>query len=324
VVLTITDNGGAVASTTRVVTVARTNAAPNAAFSVLCDKRSCTFDGSASTDADGTVASHSWAFGDGSTATGVKPPAHVYTGDGDYVATLTVTDNEGASSTSSRTVSVRAAQTPISFRGASFASNSGTSISAQVPAAAQPGDGLVMIITTNLDTVDVSAPTGVTGWQRVDSVAGQTMRSELWQKVAAAGDAGKTIQVIMSGNVKADVEILAYAGTSSAGPVLDYASAFETELRAEHSTPTLAVANAGTWVLSYWADKTSATTSWVVPNTVTVRSQSIGQGSGRITSLVADSGAPVAAGSTYGPIVATANSANRKAAMWTVALRQAG
>lgn len=63
------------------------------------------FDGSASSDPDGTIAAYSWAFGDGSTASG--PVAdHVYDTPGGYTARLTVTDNQGASAQAQRAVAV--------------------------------------------------------------------------------------------------------------------------------------------------------------------------------------------------------------------------
>ncbi|MEP5610764.1 MAG: PKD domain-containing protein [Cyclobacteriaceae bacterium] len=55
------------------------------------------FDGSASTDADGTIASYEWNFGDGSSGSGATT-SHTYTSAGNYTASLTVTDNAGASS----------------------------------------------------------------------------------------------------------------------------------------------------------------------------------------------------------------------------------
>jgi YVTN family beta-propeller protein len=53
-----------------------------------------TFDGAGSTDPDGSVASYSWAFGDGGTATGISP-LHTYAASGTYNASLSVLDNEG-------------------------------------------------------------------------------------------------------------------------------------------------------------------------------------------------------------------------------------
>ena len=50
-----------------------------------------SFDGSSSSDVDGDALTYAWAFGDGSTATDVKP-AHSYAAAGVYVVCLTVND----------------------------------------------------------------------------------------------------------------------------------------------------------------------------------------------------------------------------------------
>ena len=53
------------------------------------------FDGSASYDSDGTIASYAWNFGDGAVGAGAIC-AHTYNQAGTFTATLTVTDNVGA------------------------------------------------------------------------------------------------------------------------------------------------------------------------------------------------------------------------------------
>jgi len=52
------------------------------------------FQGTAN-DPDGTVASHSWDFGDGSGATVEDPGAHTYASAGSYTVAYSVTDNQG-------------------------------------------------------------------------------------------------------------------------------------------------------------------------------------------------------------------------------------
>ena len=69
---------------------------------------SVSFSGAASTDADGRVVAFAWAFGDGGTANGVAV-AHTYAAPGTYAATLTVTDNQGGTSTDTALVNVNAA-----------------------------------------------------------------------------------------------------------------------------------------------------------------------------------------------------------------------
>ena len=64
-----------------------------------------TFDGSASRDADGSIVAWSWSFGDGQFNVGART-AHMYSGPATYTASLTVTDNGGATSTTSTTIVV--------------------------------------------------------------------------------------------------------------------------------------------------------------------------------------------------------------------------
>ena len=69
-----------------------------------------TFQGSASYDPDGTIASYSWNFGDGGAST-ASNPSHTYTSAGNYTATLTVTDNLGG--TGSAVVAITVTQPAV-------------------------------------------------------------------------------------------------------------------------------------------------------------------------------------------------------------------
>src|SRR6185295_6656564 len=55
---------------------------------------SIALSGTTSSDADGTVQSYVWNFGDGASASGASV-SHTYAQDGAFVVTLTVTDNDG-------------------------------------------------------------------------------------------------------------------------------------------------------------------------------------------------------------------------------------
>jgi len=66
-----------------------------------------TFDGSASTDADGTIAGYAFDFGDQTVVTGPSPvTGHTYTAANNYTVRLTVTDNRGATGSATCDVAV--------------------------------------------------------------------------------------------------------------------------------------------------------------------------------------------------------------------------
>lgn len=83
------------------------NEPPTARLTASCSGQTCQFDGSGSSDRDGTVAGHAWNFGDGLTGTGVTPQ-HRYAAAGSYAVQLTVTDDDGATATATTTIGVGA------------------------------------------------------------------------------------------------------------------------------------------------------------------------------------------------------------------------
>ncbi len=111
--LTVTDNDGATDSVTKSVTVTAppVNQPPTAAFTATPTNLSVAFDGTGSTDPDGTIASYAWTFGDGASSTSATP-THAYAGSGTYTVKLTVTDNDGATDTATKSVSVTAPNQP--------------------------------------------------------------------------------------------------------------------------------------------------------------------------------------------------------------------
>ncbi len=80
------------------------NASPVANFTSTVSGLTASFT-DASTDSDGSIASRSWNFGDGATSTATNP-SRTYAAAGSYNVTLTVTDNGGATNTTTRSVTV--------------------------------------------------------------------------------------------------------------------------------------------------------------------------------------------------------------------------
>jgi hypothetical protein len=82
-----------------------TNEPPVATFSHETSGLQVTFDARESHDPDGSIVAYAWDFGDESTDTG-QTASHIYTGSGSYLVKLTVTDDDGATSSTSRAVTV--------------------------------------------------------------------------------------------------------------------------------------------------------------------------------------------------------------------------
>ena len=91
------------------------NVPPTAAFTPACNGLTCTFTDQ-STDSDGTIASRAWTFGDGATSTD-QNPSHTFAAAGTYTVQLVATDDDGATGSASRGVTVTTATTSIVLSG---------------------------------------------------------------------------------------------------------------------------------------------------------------------------------------------------------------
>jgi Leucine-rich repeat (LRR) protein/PKD repeat protein len=108
IVLTVTDNQGLTATTEKTVIVTRPNQAPTAQFTASPSQGmaplTVNLDASQSTDTDGTINQYNWTA-NGQTLSG-KTTSTTFTAAGEYTIVLTVTDNQGLTATTEKTVIV--------------------------------------------------------------------------------------------------------------------------------------------------------------------------------------------------------------------------
>ncbi|TWD83283.1 PKD domain-containing protein [Kribbella amoyensis] len=294
------------------------NQNPVAQVGISCSGLSCTYSSAGSSDPDGSIASYAWTFGDGGTSTAANP-THTYTTAGTYSVSLTVTDNSGGTGQRTQSVSVApVGASPITFVGANSVNTNATQFNVTVPPGTPAGALLLLTFTDNDPAPTVTGPAG---WTQVHTASSTNQQGRVWRKTATAADAGSVVGVTTSALTKGSATVLAYSGVSGTTPVAASAAGSETVAQNAHTTPTVASSVSGARLISYWGEKSSATTTLTPPAGLTVRAATTGSGSGRITTLVGDSG-PFSPG-TLGGLTAVADSASARALMFSVVVAPA-
>lgn len=316
--LTVTDDGGATNAVTNTITV--TNRAPTAAITSSCLGLSCTFDGTGSSDSDGTISAYGWDYGDSGNGTAATT-SHTYSAAGTYSVKLTVTDNGGTSTPLTKSITVAAVTSGPSFVGSVDAGGGNVKVKQlAIPAAAHAGDTAVAFFSAPT-TATWTGPTGVTGWTQVGTTFDSgTLATTVWTKVLAAGDLGATVHFDSATYSHAAAKLVVYSGVDTTTPVAAFAQRADAST-ASHTTPT-AAAGAGDLVVSFWTDRASAARTWTAPAGVTSRGSTTDSGTLTVQALVADSDGPVPA-QTYGGRTASTDAATDRAAMWTIVLNGA-
>ncbi len=107
VTLTVTDDDGGTDTVSDSISVS--NVAPTADYTYTPISPSTAddvlYDGSPSSDSDGTIVNYTWTLGDGTTLYG-EQVTHSYADDGDYLVSLTVEDDDGNTTTYDSTVAI--------------------------------------------------------------------------------------------------------------------------------------------------------------------------------------------------------------------------
>jgi PKD repeat protein len=327
VTLTVADGHGHTDSDTVTVdpVAPPANAAPTARITDAgCSELECSFDGDTSSDPDGDTLTYSWDFGDATTPATTANTSHTFAGPGSKSVTLTVSDGHGH--THSDTTTVLATEPPppdpggdIAFVGAESTNGNRATHATTIPAGVAVGDTLVAFFTGNTTTPTYSAPSG---WTQLHAQESNGIITRAWTRTATAADVAPGARVTLTSSTvaKSDLTVAAYRGVDASSPVADSAVSIDSVASADHVSPGVTAVGDSSWLVTYWGEKSSATTAWTAPAGQSQRATSLGTGGGRICGLLVDSGGPVAAGARGG-LTATVNTSSSRAASFSVLLK---
>lgn len=199
VVLTVTDDKGLSGITRRKV---RVNTPPVAAFDyspampnpgvgvsfTMVEARSLSY------DPDGVIVSYTLNFGDGTIKT-IRPPqrqlTHSFSAGGSYTATLTVTDNDGASMTYSQQITVNQPPVPL-FNFTPSTPNPGDEVSFDAFGSYDP-DGSIVSYTWSFG--DTTSGTGPQVTHRYSNQGHYNVRLVVRDNAGAVGTLSQAIEV---------------------------------------------------------------------------------------------------------------------------------
>ena len=255
-----------------------TNQSPTASFSASSSGLTASFDGTGSGDPDGSISSYAWDFGDGSTGTGANP-TRTYAADGTYSVKLTVTDNGGATGSTTKAVTVAAGAAGTAVAKDAF----GRTVSAGWGSADTGG---AWTLSASGSTLSVgggdgrqSVPAGRPVTARLAGVCTQgTARSTpVWSdamptgggtyvstivRAATGGDYRVRVKLLSTGVVQTSITSVVggteAALTSTASPNLTYSSGARLNIRAQASG-----ASPTTVRYRVWLEGTTEPSSWL-------------------------------------------------------------
>ncbi len=177
------------------------NSSPMAGFSAFPTSGSAplavSLDASSSSDSDGIIVTYQWTHGDGSTGSG-RARTHTYELPGTYTVHLTVTDDDGATDTATRTIQVSAI-TPVTNNspsaGFTASPTSGSAPLAVSFDASGSSDSDGSIASYAWTFGDGWSTSGVTASHTYDSTGAYTAQLTVTDDDGATDTANRTIQV---------------------------------------------------------------------------------------------------------------------------------
>ncbi len=198
--------------------------------------------------------------------------------------------------------SANAAPPTLSFVAANSTAGLRTAHSVTLPGTVQAGDTMLVFLTAAAATSTFSNPAG---WTLLQSNDGTSTRSRAWTKKAVAGDASAVVTSTSSGSVKSVMSFSVYRSSAATSAVTASAISSPTTSGTSHTTPSVAVGEAGSWLVNSWSEKSSTVSTWTPPATSTSRTTAAATGGGKISSLLADSNAAVPTGTAAGRTATT-------------------
>ncbi|MBM9458564.1 PKD domain-containing protein [Nocardioides sp. zg-536] len=203
-----------------------------------------------------------------------------------------------------------AAPGQVSFVAAASTSGNRTAHTVRTPADVRPGDVLLLSLTTN-STNSTVTPT-IAGWTPAATRDGDGIRARLWTKVAGAQDAGANVTATTSAAAKSVVAVSAYRSTG-ASPTVTAVAGGSNAASTSHVSPAITAPRQGSWLVSYWSEKSSTDTVWTAPSSVTQRGTAAATGSGKISAVWGDSAGAVPTGTAAARTATTSTSVSRGA-----------
>ena len=176
-------------------------------------------------------------------------------------------------------MTVTSSSAQISYVGSATFNANTTRPVVTVPGSTQAGDGMVLVVSYGSTTV---VPTAPSGWTLKGQLVAGSMYTQVYSRVATSTDANSQVAVPLSALAKVAMTLAVYRGTAS-GDFLA-AQGLASGSTSQRTTPVVTVTTAGSWVVSYWTDKSAGTTTaWTPPASVTVRASSYGTGGGAMS-----------------------------------------